>query len=193
MPPEYALEALLHDAAEAYIGDVSTPLKKILGDYTAVEKNVERAVFARFGVMQPLPNCVKIADLIMLATEKRDLMPASSDDWFSGSDIKPMVNKLVPVPPSTAKRMFLSRFNILNERMKSELTELNLAHIDKKESSDVTLAADARRALLACAPLPVDLVNAVVARFDVSFDQALIWLSTADFESLNQEVGKWPV
>jgi len=112
VPEEYALEALLHDAAEAYIGDVATPLKRQLFDYAEIERKVERAIAERFNLTLPMSTHVHRADQIMLATEKRDLMP-ESDDWFSGTDILPLTTKLEPVSPAVAKAMFLARYNHL--------------------------------------------------------------------------------
>jgi uncharacterized protein len=55
---EFALQGLLHDAAEAYIGDISTPLKQALdtisrGRFKLFERNVEEVVAKALGVVPP--------------------------------------------------------------------------------------------------------------------------------------------
>ncbi len=110
VPPEHALAALLHDAAEAYIGDVASPLKRLLPDYKAIEEKVEAAVFRHFNLPAKFDPCVKQADLIMLATEKRDLMPEHVDTWDCIHGIEPMPQTLQPMPPQTARYCFLNRF-----------------------------------------------------------------------------------
>jgi len=107
---EYALQALLHDAAEAYIGDVASPLKRLLPDYKAIEERVESAVFQHFKLPAVLHPSVKQADLIMLATEQHDLMPQHDDQWASIKGIEPMPHPLVPMPPQTARYAFLDRY-----------------------------------------------------------------------------------
>lgn len=114
VPPEHALAALLHDAAEAYVGDVASPLKHLLPEYKSIEAGVEAAVCAHFDISLPLDPCVKHADLIMLATEKRDLMPwMLSDNWDILANISPQPKPLVPMSPLTARYYFLSRFEEL--------------------------------------------------------------------------------
>lgn len=110
VPPEDALAGLLHDAPEAFIGDVSKPLKEMLGDYKRIEERVESAVFARFGLAPKLPASVKRADLIALITERRDLMPWHPSAWECAAGLDPLPEAIQPVCPVQARAMFLDRF-----------------------------------------------------------------------------------
>ena len=113
VPPEDALAGLLHDAAEAFLGDVAKPLKILLPDYRAIEKRVEAVVFARFGLPAALPASVKHADLVMLRTEQRDLMGADEHRWQSTAGVEPMHSRIYPFPPVAARQAFLKRFDEL--------------------------------------------------------------------------------
>lgn len=114
LPPALRLEGLLHDAAEAYIGDVVQPLKRSLPSYQYVETLVEAAVRARFG-LAPLDDegrrAVKRADLVLLATERRDLMPASAEAWALLDGIEPLAERIgAPWSPEQARQRFLEAF-----------------------------------------------------------------------------------
>lgn len=67
------LWGLLHDASEAYLGDVSTPLKTLLPEYREIEGRVQRMIAGRFGLPWPIPGSVKDADRDALMIEKTDL------------------------------------------------------------------------------------------------------------------------
>lgn len=108
-PAEEALDRLIHDAAEAYLGDVSSPLKALLPEYKRLEKAVEAAVIPALGGRWPEPPSVKPADLIMLATEKRDLMPAHRTPWGLLEGVAP-VDMITPWEPRVARTAFLQRY-----------------------------------------------------------------------------------
>ena len=112
LEPAYALPGLLHDAAEAFVGDVTRPLKRLLPDYQRIEARVEAAVFERFG-LGAMPAQVRRADLIALATEQRDLMPAHNDTWACLHGIEPLGRRIVPWPPEIAYETFLTCFQQL--------------------------------------------------------------------------------
>lgn len=110
VPQQHALAGLLHDAAEAFIGDVSRPLKALLPDYKVIEKRVEHAVLTRFGVEPELPPEVKRADMVLLATEKRDVMNCPRDQWHGLDGIQPLEGVIEPWSPAYSRAVFLERF-----------------------------------------------------------------------------------
>lgn len=111
--PNVGIAGLLHDATEAYLGDITRPLKQLLPDYKVIERRVEAALFAAFLVPNPLPKIVKHADLVMLATEQRDLMPPHDDEWTLIKGIEPMPEVINPWHPEKAEREFLLRWKEL--------------------------------------------------------------------------------
>lgn len=109
----FEFEALLHDAAEAFLGDITRPLKQLLPEFKRIEKDVELAILDRFGVPAPLPPQVKHADLRVLAAEQRQIMPEGTDGWIRGQRIEPAAVVVHHLSPTDAKRAFLERFNEL--------------------------------------------------------------------------------
>lgn len=116
VPPKFQMAALLHDAAEAYLGDVTSPLKALLPEYKRIERRVEAAILDRFGLPSWLPLEVKHADLVMLATERRDLMPATPEKWAILEGIGPTTERIRYMPPLEAFKLFLHRFRVLQEK-----------------------------------------------------------------------------
>lgn len=113
VPREDALAGLLHDAAEAYLGDVSSPLKHQLPMYQVLETRTMEAVLRAFDLPTCIPESVKRADRIMLATEQRDLMPAHDDEWEILAHVEPLAAVLEPLPARAARAAFIERFRQL--------------------------------------------------------------------------------
>lgn len=111
----FEFEALMHDAAEAFIGDIPSPLKILLPDFKVIEQRVEDSIAKRFGLpMGKMHPEVKKADLIMLRTEQRDIMK-NNDVWHVVDGIYPHPTlKINPWPPKEAKRLFLNWFYFLS-------------------------------------------------------------------------------
>jgi uncharacterized protein len=107
---EFAMEALMHDASEAYIKDIPRPLKQLLPDYRMIEARVQGAICDRFGLPPLQSDAVSAADRIMLATERRDLMPDDATDWPILHGVKPMDKRLNAVNYNHAESLFMQRF-----------------------------------------------------------------------------------
>lgn len=105
--PELELDALLHDAHEAYVCDVSAPLKILLPDYREIERRNEVAVRAAFGVSSDTPAPVKRADLMALHDEALAFFP-NSNAWNLTVPPSGIPLRLDPDPVRTMDR-FLAR------------------------------------------------------------------------------------
>lgn len=112
VPPEDAFAALMHDAAEAVLGDVSKPLKSLLPDYKRIERRVDRAIFAQFGLPDEPPPSVKTADRQMLGIEQRICM-GNDDKWIGSTDPADSQVIIGFWSPPVAERAFLVRYNQL--------------------------------------------------------------------------------
>lgn len=71
LPEEQALWGLLHDAAEAYVGDMIAPLKVRLAPYRSIDDHVMRQVATAYNLPWPAPPEVHEADLTVGAAECR--------------------------------------------------------------------------------------------------------------------------
>jgi 5'-deoxynucleotidase YfbR-like HD superfamily hydrolase len=78
---EQALAGLLHDASEAYTGDIVRPLKKFIINFKEIELKIEKIIFEKFGIKEVNHSEIKKADNIALVTEMRDLMKESPEKW----------------------------------------------------------------------------------------------------------------
>lgn len=112
--PSHPLEALLHDASEAFTGDLPTPLKRLLPEFCEIEDRLMATIFARFGCEYPLPPAVKRVDGRVLFNERDWLQPRHAEWVLIGEPYKRLALGECLVPEVAAQR-FLDRFTELTE------------------------------------------------------------------------------
>lgn len=110
------MKALLHDAAEAFLGDITRPLKQLLPDYRRIETEMQVAIFDRFGIDPRPSSAIKRADLRVLAAEQAQIMPPGTSDWAKTDKIEPASVTVRFLSPREAKVDFLSRYRELGGR-----------------------------------------------------------------------------
>jgi hypothetical protein len=115
VPGEWALEALLHDATEAFLRDIPYPLKTLLPEYKRIEAILDGIIRGRFGLPAETSPAVHRADRILLATEKRDLMPDDSFPWPILAGVSPLPDRIAPWTPERSMGLFLRRFEELSK------------------------------------------------------------------------------
>jgi len=114
------LYALLHDAHEAYLVDVPTPIKRNLAGYERMAARVQATIHERFGLDEMLPaqaSAIHKADRILLITEERDLMamqPHQPPGWP-----EPLRDPIVPWAIETARVAFIRWFEEFDIRRTS--------------------------------------------------------------------------
>jgi len=113
-PARLRLAGLLHDASEAYTGDVATPIKHLLGQrFAMIEAAVQEAICTRFGLDSGVFDDDELveADRRLLATEKRDLMNKEPWPWHPMPE--PLIDRIVPLTPGEAQGLFLNTWKKL--------------------------------------------------------------------------------
>lgn len=110
LPDDLKLSGLLHDACEAYLGDIISPVKRGLPEYSELEDRYLDVIDKRFNVDTRNP-LVRKADLRMLVTEAKSFgADISLDCW---PQVKPYNFKVDKLPPHHAEKAFLEMYRRL--------------------------------------------------------------------------------
>lgn len=118
------LWALMHDATEAYMVDVPTPVKVILKGYREKENEVQHAIQLAFKLprlrMNKLPAIIKDADSIALVTEATQLVTGDVKEWEAYKLHEPFPVKLPSLNPKRARAAFLERYYDILRRKEAQ-------------------------------------------------------------------------
>ena len=110
---ENAKWALLHDALEAYIGDMVRPLKYEMPEFRAIEDNLELVIAGKFNLGWPMPEQVKEHDTRIVVDEREQNMALSSLPWSLLEGYSPLGVTLQCWSPEQAEAEYLSRYQQL--------------------------------------------------------------------------------
>lgn len=131
--PENALAGLLHDASEAYLSDITRPVKytQKMEGYREIEHNLERVIAQKFGLPFPMTKDIKRADDMALMSEGCVLFK-SVPGWvkrrLADAGLTEPPVKIYPVPAPVAKGLFLKRFyELQGYRVEATQEEINAA------------------------------------------------------------------
>lgn len=108
VPPDDALAALLLHGGFA--------LKVLLPACLDVEGQATADVLADLGVPPCLSPSVKYTDLVLRATERRDLDPPYDDAWTRTAQASPLAQPIQPLAAIVAKHLFIDRYYELQPR-----------------------------------------------------------------------------
>lgn len=109
--PSLALKGLLHDATEAYLVDIPRPIKPFLKGYFEIENNLWKAIAAKFGLTEDMPESIKEADNAILLAESVQIMKPHPAPWCVPGMAASV--KIMCLPPDQARGLFLNRFTEL--------------------------------------------------------------------------------
>lgn len=99
-----ALTGLLHDASEAYMADIPSPLKRLLPDYCALEKKVQDKIYEKFEIVP--------TDGILRELKKIDTAECVEEDRL----YRRKTTSTVPLNANDAYHLFLARYDYLCNR-----------------------------------------------------------------------------
>jgi uncharacterized protein len=114
---EDVFAALMHDASEAYLGDMPHPIKhrsSLGAAFKAAEDHLEAALRERFGIKAHVPE-IKRADRALLATERR-AFSGEGWHWPELEGVEPLELELTAVAPDEAAQAFAQRYAELAAR-----------------------------------------------------------------------------
>lgn len=117
---EIAYHALLHDAAEAYVGDMQRPLKSLIPAYREIEHKIEAKIRQKFGTTDAHDDIVKLIDLRLLKLEKETFFP-NTIEWNGFDALEDVHIEIDPVDHETAYAAFTSAYETLLREGRSRI------------------------------------------------------------------------
>jgi uncharacterized protein len=115
---ETVFKGLMHDATEAYVGDMIRPLKRSMSAYKVAEHAVWLVICEHFQMSPEMHPIIKEADNRALMTERRDLLKDTGHKWSLEDDFPPIDRRILHLDPFDAENAFIRCFKALGGHYK---------------------------------------------------------------------------
>lgn len=126
-PLEVQLAGLLHDASEAYITDVASPVKQFMPEYRKMEDVIMVAIAKKYDLEYPFHPAIHQCDLMALSNEAHHLLISRGNDWDMWKHMKrpPIIDAYRPIGmvPENGRQLFLDKFYELTMKIRGEYQE----------------------------------------------------------------------
>jgi 5'-deoxynucleotidase YfbR-like HD superfamily hydrolase len=110
LPLDTQVACLLHDAAEAFTGDIVKPLKIMLGEFKEIESRVESVIWEKFCIdFEREEISVRKIDHEMLIAERRQLFSPDKVTWFGENEVRALKRRFHGWFPRDAESLFVHR------------------------------------------------------------------------------------
>lgn len=112
---QLALQGLLHDSEEAYIGDIASPIKHTIMDFFHLGNLIRNIILIKFNLLDELDPRVVYYDEELLFAERRAMMRGES--WWKVPTPKAAFHAASYFSPEVGTIQFLNRFNSLSQAL----------------------------------------------------------------------------
>lgn len=114
---------LMHDAAEAFIGDIVKPLKIMLPDYAHLETLMENCILNKYD-LDCDPNLIREIDHAMLIAERRGMFSPDSETWTGENSVRKLSVDFKFWTPNEAEEMFVWRARELGIKINDDVPSI---------------------------------------------------------------------
>lgn len=106
--------AIAHDLSEGILGDITSPMKRLLPEYRTIEDRLNWALARKFDLIYPWPAEVCQIDMRILKDETNQILSARDrSDWGLPADLEPLGIQLECWAPARAAAEFADKLHLV--------------------------------------------------------------------------------
>jgi 5'-deoxynucleotidase YfbR-like HD superfamily hydrolase len=113
------MRAFMHDAVEAYMGDIPSPIKASIPELRAAERDIEHVIMAKYGLQLHKPDWLDAIDKRIIVDERRAVMSPTDNVWLI-DNLNPLGVDIQCWDIEEAEHRFLQMFHDLSIRKQIE-------------------------------------------------------------------------